>query len=321
MDEKVTVGNAVVAGYRFGFGRLGAVIGAAWLPTLVMIALLTLVEYLNIQLHGGLTAKTGGAAFSGAFGMTPVSMLVEAVFEGMAVAGVMAIALERRQPSVAYFSFGPAALRMIAAYIAIDLIMVALVAVLLGIFIGASFAFGMPLPAASASWSSLLTNPLQSVMVCATVPGFCPSPLFLIGLTTIGLAELAAFIYVLVRLTFFLPAVVVAEEQIKFGRAWRLSRGNFWRVCTVWFSACVPTAIAIAMVQHYATKLMIPVPAVGEGGDMRALAIAVMQGAPAALIVISLIHAVQRMLTTGLGLGAQAKAYNELTMSDAPSVF
>ncbi len=316
MDEKVTVERAVVAGYRFGFGRLGAVIGAAWLPTLAMIALLTLVEYLNIQLHGGLTAKTAGAAFGSVFGMTPLSMLVEAVFEGMAVAGVIAIALERRQPGFAYFSFGPAALRMIAAYIAIDLIMVALVAVLLGIFIGASFAFGMPLPAAGTPWTNLLTNPLQNVMMCAIAPGLCPSPLVLIGLVLVGLAEFAAFLYVMTRLTFFLPAVVVAEEQINFGRAWRLSRSNFWRILAIWLGVTIPMAIAIAIVQHYANKLMIP----GGVRNARALTLA-LQGMPAMLIVTSLINAVERILGMGLGSGAQAKAYNELTMSDAPSVF
>ncbi len=40
-------------------------------------------------------------------------------------------------------------------------------------------------------------------------------------------------IYAAVRLFFFLPAVVVAEEQIGLVRAWELGGGNFWRIFAV----------------------------------------------------------------------------------------
>lgn len=320
MDEKVTIGKAVVAGYRFAFGRLGAVAGAAWLPTLVMIAVLTLIGYLNFQLNSALSAKAAGTALGAAFGIMPVTMLVEAVFEGMAVAGVMAVALERRQPSVAYFSFGPAALRMMAAYVVVDLIVVALIAVLLGVFIGASFAMGIPPPPAGSPWMAWLTNPLQNVMMCAIVPRLCPSPLVLIGLVLVGLAEFGAFLYVMTRLTFFLPAIVVAEEQINFGRSWRLSRGNFWRVLAVWLGVLIPMTIAVALVEHFATKLLLPGLGTGAARDARAITLA-LQGMPAVLLIRSLITMADRTLTIGLESGAQAKAYNELTMSDAPSVF
>ena len=51
-----------------------------------------------------------------------------------------------------------------------------------------------------------------------------------------GLAGIVAvlwYIYAAVRLVFFLPAVVVAEEQIGLGRSWALGRGNFWRIIIV----------------------------------------------------------------------------------------
>jgi hypothetical protein len=49
-----------------------------------------------------------------------------------------------------------------------------------------------------------------------------------------------AFIYWLVRQTFFLTPVVVAEERIGLRRAWSLGRGNFWRMFVVILALLVP---------------------------------------------------------------------------------
>jgi hypothetical protein len=67
---------------------------------------------------------------------------------------------------------------------------------------------------------------------------------------TMGLVALAILIvgfltyfYGVVRLTFFLTPVVIAEEQAGLKRAWALGKGNFWRAFAVLLAICLPLVV------------------------------------------------------------------------------
>jgi hypothetical protein len=66
----------------------------------------------------------------------------------------------------------------------------------------------------------------------------------------VGLVIAVAFfvyIYVIIRSSFLLAPVVIAEEKANLKRAWALGRGNFWRIFLVLLAIMVP-AIAIELV-------------------------------------------------------------------------
>ena len=139
----------------------------------------------------------------------------------------------------------------------------------------------------------------------------------------VGIIAACWFVYACVRLIFFLPAVVVAEERIGLGRSWELGGGNFWRIFAVMFVVIVPVAIGLAIVQNAVVGPFMPLmqpnafhPGMTPGemadvynGDVQSDAFAAAQHA-AVLIVFSLI---QELVYLGLGNGAVGKAYLAVT--------
>src|SRR5262249_36729427 len=67
-----------------------------------------------------------------------------------------------------------------------------------------------------------------------------------------GLLAIAAFVYLVyafVRVYFFVPAVVVAENHIGIRRSWHLGRGNFWRIVGIVLIMTIPVGIAAQMIE------------------------------------------------------------------------
>ena len=60
---------------------------------------------------------------------------------------------------------------------------------------------------------------------------------FLVGLG-------GAITYVVVRFTFLITPVVVAEERIALFRSWEITRGNFWRLLTIGLGVWLPSFLA-----------------------------------------------------------------------------
>lgn len=58
-------------------------------------------------------------------------------------------------------------------------------------------------------------------------------------MAALSLFLIFAFFYAMVRLSLIFP-LVVAEGRYNFGRAWMLSRGNFWRLLASWLIAFIP---------------------------------------------------------------------------------
>ena len=72
-----------------------------------------------------------------------------------------------------------------------------------------------------------------------------------------GLVEFAAVvagicwvIYMMVRLMFFLPTVVVAEGGLGLARSWELGAGNFWRMAALFVVCILAPMMAISTVSN-----------------------------------------------------------------------
>jgi len=344
MNVKIPVVDAIGAGYRFAFGRLGAVIGTAWLPLLICLVLTTAVmafavpDLLTGQPHPAVVeahpsplvttqwtwhhqstwhteSASSGTQLSGLLMVYPVSMLITLIFGGMAAAGMMAVALGLKQPGWVYFSFGAPVRRMIAATFLVDVLLVLLTVVLFAVFLAASYGAGLPLPPPDAPVLSWITQPFQQFTICHIVPNRCPAAGVQAGLGLLGFVEFCVLVYASIRVSFFLAPVVVGEEKIGIGRAWALGGGNFWRIATVMICTVLPIAIVAAIATHFAIG---PFEAAGivHGSartvEARGLALT-LQGAPAMLLISSAISWVQRILTFGLMSGAAASAYTDVT--------
>jgi len=344
MNEKIPVVDAIGAAYRFAFGRLGAVIGTAWLPILILLVLTTFLTaavmpdllagppqpavveahpspVMTVQMawhhqaawHSG--SASGATQLSGLIMVYPVVSLMTLIFSGMAAAGMMAVALGLKQPGWVYFSFGAPVRRMIAASFMVDVLLVLLAVVLFAVFLAASYGAGLPLPPPDAPLLSWIKLPFNQFMICHIVPSRCPPVGVRAGLGLLGFVELCVLIYASIRVSFFLAPVVVGEERIGIGRAWALGGGNFWRIVYVMIFTVLPIAFVTAIVTHFAIG---PFEAAGivhssaRAVEIRSIALA-LHGVPIVLLIGSAIGLVQRILTLGLMSGAVASAYTEIT--------
>ena len=119
-------------------------------------------------------------------------------------------------------------------------------------------------------------------------------------------------VYALVRVAFFIPVVVVAENHIGIRRAWHLGKGNFWRILGIMLIVTLPLSMAVNTV----TSSMLQMAMGPEFGGVAAATPAEGQK-----ILMDLLHAVGRIwpyyavlqlinliLQAGLLAGASANA-------------
>jgi hypothetical protein len=150
-----------------------------------------------------------------------------------------------------------------------------------------------------------------------------PHGLAVAGLIVLWLVELCVFVYASVRLIYFLPAVVVAEERIGLGRAWALGGGNFWRIVLVFVVSVVPVAIIVAIVSHLTIdpivrpQLMALHPTGQPHHPLMLQAMVVSFHAQLSIWpVVLVINLVQRIVYSGLICGAIGTAYKAVTAAE-----
>jgi membrane-anchored glycerophosphoryl diester phosphodiesterase (GDPDase) len=123
------------------------------------------------------------------------------------------------------------------------------------------------------------------------------------------------FIYAAVRLVFFIPAVVVAENHIGIRRAWHLGKGNFWRIVGIYLVVTLPLGMAVNTVASSLLQM-----AMGQDGMVMT------NPADAQKLFLVMFHALGRIwpyylvlqfiamvLQAGLLSGAIANAYSLVT--------
>lgn len=220
---KFPLESAIADGYRFLFTRIVSVIGTVWLPYLVLAAIvagsgwlvlphdLTWTDFARIR--DSLTAPTGIAAR----GLISVASLVVGA---MVMVNLMRHSLGLKEPTTwIYFSLGAPVWRMAAAIFLAGLIFVIAIVVIAIAGVAGGYAAFQRLGAA---------------------PGIA-------AVAAIAIIAVFLIFYTGVRLFFFLPAVVVAENRIGIGRAFALSSGNFWRAIVVWLAISAPVWFVVGI--------------------------------------------------------------------------
>jgi hypothetical protein len=123
------------------------------------------------------------------------------------------------------------------------------------------------------------------------------------------LSTIALIIYIMLRLMFFLPAVVVAENSIGLERAWLLGGHNFWRILLVTIAVVLPVVIVSHLLSWAVFGPLPGLHELGTQGGLKALlrAGAMQFGFKGYLMLF--IEIVERILLLGLLNGAVASAY------------
>ncbi len=232
--NKIPVGRTIGQAYSFSFGRYFPVLGILWLPMLAMgaLAYFLLVPFYEklpelmhqTQQHGGTLPPSFLPALGQLFRWLGLfELLTLAILTIMSV-GITKEALGlRRGPRFVYLSIGAAELRVIGGYI---LMMVLVFAGIIGVEI-VGIVFGIVIYAAMAAAGHSQFDPKSIV-------AFVPLVLVVI--------EFVCF-YFMIRLSFLMVPVTVAENRIGIWRSWELTKGNVWRIVGILLAVFVPIII------------------------------------------------------------------------------
>jgi hypothetical protein len=226
---KLPLEATIAGGYRFLFGRILSIIGTLWFPYALLFGVGGLLLYAVLPhgvFHGdfsevGLATLMNPQVQAARLLVTVMAWLAAA----MTTVQLMRHALGLKESTTfIFFSLAGLVWRMLVAFIlgVLLLIPVILVLVLAGAGAGAAVALGA---ASHLQWWQTAAIIVALIVVA-----------------------IALFIYVIARLFFFLPAVVVAEEKIGLGRSWELGKGNILRIVAVWLCIALPIWIVMSIV-------------------------------------------------------------------------
>lgn len=241
MAAKIPVGATIARTYGFAFGNFFTNLGAVWIPFALLMAssYFLMPHYISAFAHmPHLPSTRPGAApdIAAAQAVLRADMkvvgaaapyLLTALAIGLVSAAAMFAALTRealglRKGSVLLvFPFGAACWRLLGAYLLLALVFI-------GLYLGLA-----------------LTGVILGVIIAVLggVIGGAVAAASAIAVVLAVLVAVAAFIFVSVRLSFFVPAIVVAERRISLGRSWELTRGNFWRIVGIVLSVLIPLVV------------------------------------------------------------------------------
>ena len=295
--KKIPLETTVVEAYKFLFQNILSIIGTIWLPILalvVVIAALVASVIPHAWLTGGFSPPADPEAF--VLSVLPVIMLAVPVitFAGLLTGAMVRVGILRHALGLkttttwAYFSLESRVWRMVA--VALLGVVVYIGVILVAAMVIGAFAFGLKL-----------------------IPDVPP---FVTGLViaVLVVAAIVWAIYVMLRMFFFLPAVVVAENKVGVGRSWSLGKGNALRMFVVLIAVTLPVVI-IGEIAIYATMLSTLISIGLQQPDMNspAAAIAMLQSMLPLIPVVLVIVFLMMVSITGLTLGAVGKAYKAVT--------
>jgi hypothetical protein len=234
--EKIRVGETIAHAYGFAFREFPKLLGIVWAPLAVSIAIGLMMTPGFFGNHIDPNDQDAIERFS--MQMLPLSILILLPIRAMIATGVTEQVLGMRKGvTFVYFSVGASIWRFLASWL---LVIVAMIVLLVGTAIAAGILFVIG--------GIALGQFLHGTMAeTAGVLAACAFLLFFYG----------AAIFLVVRLTFFIPPVVVAEKKIDLARVWQLSHGNFWRIFAVGLALFIPmiAVMAVVMVAIYGTVL------------------------------------------------------------------
>jgi hypothetical protein len=250
MSGKIPVGMTVARAYRFAFANILNNLGAIWLPVVLLWAV-------SLFLFLPLTNATPQLANdpSALLRLAPRFILFGFALLVLVTAQVAPLTKEalglRTGNAFLQFPFGAATWRLLASYLLFCLAMIAIyVAILILALIG-GLALGVVASSGKGAATTLLVG---SVGFIGLVTAFC------------------AIIFIVVRLSFLIAPVVVAEGRISLSRAWLLTHGNFWRIFIILLSVVIPFIILdFAYIYGiYGANIFPPVSALGSAQALSA---------------------------------------------------
>jgi hypothetical protein len=283
---KIPVGKTLEAAFTFLFRNFLSVIGTVWFPMLVAIVLVAAVAILSFAgMSGNFSDIKDNQALllqilPRLIGIFAWFCVVVIVIGAMIQVGLLRKALgQHPSPVFIYFSLGGDVWRMIGAMFLVFIISMGLA---LG-FTAAGFA----------------------VYGIAHVGLGEPGSYWLTALA--GIAFFCAYFYALVRLSYFLPVVVVAEHHIGIGRAWELSRGNFWRIIALSIVLSLAVNIVVGIIQSaFAPPFAMTIGQQTDPADLLKLYMSYMHSMAPLLAITTML---QSIFLYGLMAGAAANAY------------
>jgi len=302
--KKIPLEETLGGAYRFLFTNVVSIIGTAWLPFVASFALCGGLIYIAVphEWWSGNFPQINSfeqifAAVMPLLAVYPLILFLLVLMSAMVLAGLMRHALElKTTPTFVYFSLGAPVWRMLGAFVLYYLVMILLVAALVLLFF------------------------LVYLVAFPHLPHGGGVALLIV----LGIAEFCFYIYAAVRLFFFLPAVVVAENRIGLGRSWSLGGGNFWRIVVIFLLIVIPVAFVANIVMQMTVLPIIMgevvklhLEAAKTDHEQFAQIGHLLHVILHALPIIILISLVQRIAILGLVSGAIGKAYNALTKPDA----
>ncbi len=293
--NKIPVGETVSGAYNFAFAHILSVLGVFWLPYLLFAAIVAAaVHFLAPDLPNQILH--GPYDLSLAMSFRRISGII--ILFGLIASAMVTVGLQRKAlglhpgPVFFYFSLGAPVWLLIGAYILAILVIIFVVALTIGLCVAIWFGAGN------------IGSPVAAGLVRAVA--------IIVGACWV--------IYLEVRLLFFLPAVVVAENSIGLGRSWVLAGGNFWRIIGVLFVIFVPVAIGFGMVSNALIGPFIPMGFfMHPPADPHLFITTMMQQFRVIGPLYIVLALVERVVFWGLGNGAIATAYRHVVPSGAPA--
>ena len=305
--SKIPVGATIAQAYRFAFGGFAQILRIIWLPWLIVAAGGFLLRPSTVVLSTAFTTRDFANISHLLMPMIPFYVLT-VILLFMQITGItqQALGLPTGSPYY-YFSVGKPVWRLLVAFLLAAAIMAGSYIFLLaaGILLGLIVSVLGKLM----NFSDLTRGVLAIAGVIAFMMAFC------------------AYIYTLVRLTFFLNPITVAEQQISLKRSWALGRGNFWRIVLVMLAIVVPImAVQLVLLFGFLMHGLPPTVPLHATADQIAANRALIAAWNADMIkrgndywyIVYPIYAVIAGLFYGLGCGAQCFAYRAL-VPGAPS--
>jgi hypothetical protein len=309
--NKIPVGQTISQTYGFAFGHYLPILGALWLPIIVLGALayfIFLPDMANfpaiLQQAAQHSAQDSHTPFM------PMAMsrmtshvylldIFELVVFSVIAVGVTKEALGLRTgPRFVYLSFGKPELLVMGAYFVVFvIIMVAVIAMfVVGGIVGVVAALVF---AGSGAHGGSAAMALSSAGIA-----------FLLGVLIF-----CAMIYFFTRLSYLIVPVSVAEGRFGIGRSWELTKGNFWRIFAIALATVLPLIVleTIFVAVAFGPALVSFAMEVQKNPDAaNAHLVATMQGIYSYMIYAYVIGLLIAPVVYGLTLGQAAFAYREL---------
>lgn len=239
MANKIPVGQTIGQAYGFAFGGFPAVLGVVWLPVAIMIAAGWLLFHdipwpaWDFSTPDAIARTTVQIEYV-TIGPLRILELIAWACAIVIEVGLTRLALGIGGKPLAFLTLGASFWRMLGAnLIMVTILIIAVIPlVLAGVMvalIAGAIAHG--------------ARPDQGWINPAVAP-------WMLGVViACGVAAFVAFYYIYLRLWFFIAPVVVAEKHIDIRRAWRLGKGNVWRILLVVLAILIPLMAVVALAE------------------------------------------------------------------------